>query len=868
MIFYPQDRKGDSVILEQKKKFKITGMSCSACSAAIERGLSKLPAVESVSVNLLQNTMEITCDTDLLTDADIIRTVEKIGYGAQPYWQEEEREQAKSTAPTGPIGPIEEAAFTELTKMKKRFLVSLLFLLPLFYLSMGSMMGLPIPSIFRGQENVLMMAFTQFLLTLPIVVINKKYFTGGFRALLHGRPNMDSLIATGAGAAMIYGVFALYQLSYGFGHGDMALVHQYHMDFYFESAGMILTLITLGKYLETRAKSHTNEAITKLLDLTPKTAVRLIDGNEEEIDLGLVQVGDILIVKNGQQVPVDGIVVQGAGTVDEAAITGESIPVDKQIGDAVTGGTINTAGYFQMQAQRVGTDTILAQIIQLVEEASGSKAPIAKLADKISGIFVPTVIMIALVTFFAWWLLLDASFDFALGMGISVLVISCPCALGLATPTAIMVGTGKGAENGILIKTAEALETTHNIDTVVLDKTGTVTEGKPVITDMLPNTLNGTTIIQLLSTAVSLESLSEHPIAKAVINAGKEKDILPEAMTDFTNLPGEGISARQNGQLYFAGNKRLLARMLPEETAMVAQGEALTQEGKTVLYIGNEKELLGLLAVADKIKPTSKEAVAALKQQGINVLLLTGDNQNAAAYMQRQAGIPQIIAEVLPQDKEREIRHLQEQGKRVAMVGDGINDAPALARADVGIAIGAGTDIAIAAADIVLMNSDLMSVVGALQLSKAVMRNIKQNLFWAFFYNILGIPIAAGVFYTLWGLKLTPSLAAAAMSCSSVFVVTNALRLKGLKLNNNKMKMEPHRKTKEDITMKKIMTIEGMSCGHCSARVEKALNALSGVTAEVNLEAKQATITMEQEYTDDVLKQAVEEQGYTVIAIQ
>lgn len=853
--------------MEEKKKFKITGMSCSACSAAIERGLGKLPAVKTVSVNLLQNTMEIIYDSELLTEAAIIQAVEKIGYGAQPFIietkkqdnqnQQLEQEKSNVTAPNN-----------ELSEMKKRFFLSLLFLLPLFYFSMGSMMGLPIPHIFQGMDNALVMALTQFLLTLPIIILNKKYFSGGFRALLHGRPNMDSLIATGAGAAVLYGIFALYQLAYGFGHGDMALIHQYHMDFYFESAGMILTLITLGKYLETRAKSRTNDAITKLLDLTPKTAIRLVDGKEEEIDLALVAVGDILIVKNGQQVPVDGVVVQGMGTVDESAITGESIPVDKQAGDDVTGGTINTAGYFQMKAQRVGANTVLAQIIQLVEDASGSKAPIAKLADKISGIFVPTVITIAIGTFFLWWQVGGASFHFALGMGISVLVISCPCALGLATPTAIMVGTGKGAENGILIKSAEALETAHSIDTVVLDKTGTVTEGKPTVTDMLPNTAKGISPSQLLQTAVSLEGLSEHPIAKAIIAAGSKENIIPQAMTEFANLPGEGIQAKLDGRLYFAGNKRLLQRMLPEETTALSLGEQLTTEGKTVLYIGSEETLFGIIAVADKIKPTSKEAVLTLQNMGIDVLLLTGDNRNAAVYMQKQAGISRVIAEVLPQDKEKEIRRLQEQGKRVAMVGDGVNDAPALARADVGIAIGAGTDVAIAAADIVLMKSDLLSVVEAFNLSKGVMRNIKQNLFWAFFYNVLGIPIAAGAFYSLWGWKLTPSLAAAAMSCSSVFVVSNALRLKGLKLNRQQRNREHQNQKEEETTMKKLMTIEGMSCGHCSARVEKALNALDGVSAVVDLEAKQATITMEQPYPDDILKQAVEEQGYTVTAIQ
>lgn len=850
------------VTLKERKKFKITGMSCSACSAAIERGLSKLSDVEKVSVNLLQNTMEITYDGECLTEENIIQAVEKIGYGAKPFLMASENQNNPNNQSAQGNSAVLAPDYAS-DEIKKRFSISLLFLVPLFYLSMGSMVGLPIPHILQGQENALQMALTQFLLTIPIMVVNKKYFLGGFRALFHGRPNMDSLIATGAGAAVLYGVFALYQLAYGFGHGDIALIHQYHMDFYFESAGMILTLITLGKYLETRAKSRTNDAIIKLLDLTPKTAVRLIEGEEEVVALGVVQTGDILVVKNGQQVPVDGVIIEGSGTLDESAITGESIPVEKQTGDGVTGGTINTAGYFQMKAQRVGADTVLAQIIQLVEDASGSKAPIAKLADKISGIFVPMVIAIAIGTFFVWWLIVGASFHFALGMGISVLVISCPCALGLATPTAIMVGTGKGAENGILIKSAEGLEVAHSIDTVVLDKTGTVTEGKPAVTDILPNVADSIDMTQLLTIAASLEGLSEHPIAKAVVAAGKRQQVQLQTMKDFANIPGEGITAKQENLMYFAGNKKLLQRMLPGEVTMLSQGDSLSEEGKTVLYIGNENQLFGIIAVADKIKPTSKEAVTALQDMGIDVLLLTGDNQRAAVYMQKQAGIPRVIAEVLPQDKETEIRKLQEQGKRVAMVGDGVNDAPALARSEVGIAIGAGTDIAIASADIVLMNNDLLSAVGALQLSKAVMRNIKQNLFWAFFYNVLGIPIAAGIFYTSWGWKLTPSLAAAAMSCSSVFVVTNALRLKGWKQNKQQIKIE----RREELKMKKIMTIEGMSCGHCSARVEKTLNALDGVTATVNLETKQATIIMEQECSDDVLKQVVEEQGYTVTAI-
>ena len=625
-------------------------------------------------------------------------------------------------------------------------------------------------------------AFTQFLLLLPVMYVNRKYFKVGFKTLFQGAPNMDSLIALGSTAAAVYGVYAIYKIGMGLGIQDMSTIHTFMMDLYFESAGMILTLITFGKFLEARAKGQTSEAISKLIDLAPKTALKSIDGKEIEIPIEDVTTGDILIVKAGTSIPVDGVVVSGTGSVDESALTGESIPVEKNTGDNVIGATINKSGYFTMEALKVGEDTTLSQIVKLVDEATSSKAPIAKLADKVSGIFVPIVIVIALIATITQ-LVLGKDFEFALSIGISILVISCPCALGLATPTAIMVGTGKGAENGILIKSAEALETAHNISTVVLDKTGTVTEGKPIVTDII--THKDITENEFLHIVGSLEKLSEHPLAEAIIHKAESKEITFEPVEDFIQLQGEGICGLINDVLYYAGNAKMLKKYLHVENDLLSKGERFALEGKTPLYVFSEDEVLGVVAIADTVKKTSKQAVTTLKELGVNVVMLTGDNAKTAEAIRQQVNINHVVSDVLPQDKERVIREYQGKGNIVAMVGDGINDAPALARADVGIAIGAGTDIAIESADIVLMKSDLLDVVTAIRLSKSVIRNIKQNLFWAFIYNAIGIPIAAGLFYTAWELKLNPMIGAGAMSLSSVCVVTNALRLKFFKIKSN-----------------------------------------------------------------------------------
>ena len=746
-----------------RHKYTVTGMTCSACSTHVEKSVRKVDGVEDVAVNLLGGSMVVEYDEGKVKDETIIRAVEHAGYGAQP---QDRKEKAVSSV-------AKRDSKNEERAMALRVILSFVFLIPLFYLAMGHMMGWPLPGIFLGHDNAAVYAFTQFLLLLPILYINDHYYKNGFKSLFHRAPNMDSLIAVGSAAALIYGIFAILQIGYGLGHGDMDRVHHYTMDLYFESAGMILTLISLGKYLEARSKGRTSDAISKLIDLAPKTALVLRDGEEREIPVEEVGIGEVVIVKPGQSIPVDGVILEGHTSVDESAITGESIPVEKRAEDPVIAATINQSGYIRFRATKVGDDTTLAQIIRLVEEASASKAPIAKLADKVSGIFVPVVMIIALLSAVIW-LLTGATFEFALSIGIAVLVISCPCALGLATPTAIMVGTGKGAENGILIKSAEALEIAHTVQTVVLDKTGTVTEGKPKVTDIIVGDLERQ---ELLKIAASLEQLSEHPLAEAIVAAAAAENIEPEAAVDFEAREGRGIMARLGGTLYMAGNRRLMEDFQIPLGSYGEEEERLAADGKTPLYFARQDGVLGLIAVADVIKPTSRAAVQELEAMGIEVVMLTGDNERTARAIQKQVGISKVIAEVLPQDKEREVRRIQESGRKTAMIGDGINDAPALARADVGIAIGAGTDIAIESADIVLMKSDLMDAVKAIQLSKAVIRNIKQNLFWAFFYNAIGIPLAAGVFYTILGWKLNPMFAAAAMSLSSVCVVTNALRL-------------------------------------------------------------------------------------------
>jgi Cu+-exporting ATPase len=749
----------------KKDKYNISGMTCSACALAVEKSIKKIDGVTDISVNLLQNNMNVTFDESKVSESDIIKAVEKAGYGAEPVKAVSKTKEERN--------PAEE----EYKEMKKRLIWSLIFTIPLFYLAMGDMYNWPLPWFLIGHMNVMSFAFTQFLLTLPVAIINSKYYKVGFKTLFKGSPNMDSLIAIGTGAAIVYGIFAIYRIGFGLGHDNMDLVKAYAHDLYFESAGVILTLITLGKFLEARAKGSTSEAIRKLMDLSPKTALVERNGIEGEIPVEDLIKGDIVIVKPGKRIPADGIVTEGYTSMDESMITGESIPVEKKVGSKVTSGSINKTGFIKFTAEKVGEETTLSQIIKLVEEAQSTKAPIAKMADKISGIFVPVVLIIALLATIVW-LLLGHTFEFALSIGIAVLVISCPCALGLATPTAIMVGTGKGAENGILIKSGEALEIGHKIETIVLDKTGTITVGKPEVKDII--TFESMNELELLKIAASMEKGSEHPLAEAVINAAEEKQLTLYQPEDFDAIPGKGIRAKINSNSYSIGNVKLMTEIGVDVSEHLELHEKLSKEGKTLLYLADDK-LLGIISAADVVKPTSKEAIHAFKKMGINVVMLTGDNQLTGEAIGLQVGVDTVIAEVMPADKEREVRRLQEGNKVVAMVGDGINDAPALARADIGIAIGAGTDVAIESADVVLMRSDLLDVVSAIQLSKATIRNIKQNLFWAFFYNTAGIPLAAGVFYSILGWKLSPMFAAAAMSLSSVSVVTNALRLKGFK---------------------------------------------------------------------------------------
>lgn len=843
-----------------KQKFDVTGMTCSACSAHVEKSVSKLEGVQCVNVNLLQNSMVVEYDDNALGTTDIIHAVESGGYGASVQGENKTQEAPKNVAAE------------EMHHMKRRLIASFCFLIPLFYISMGHMMGAPLPAILLGDENVMIFALTQLFLTIPVLIINKKYYVVGFKALWNKAPNMDSLIALGSAASVVYSVFAIYSMAYAMGHGDLMTAHHYGMELYFESAAMILTLITVGKYMETRSKGKTSEAISKLMDLAPKTATVLRNGVEQEIPVEEVVTGDTIIVKPGQRIPVDGKIIEGFSAVDESAITGESIPVEKQVGDTVIGATVNKSGYFRMTATRVGKDTTLSQIIALVEEAGASKAPIAKLADKVSGVFVPVVITIAVLAAVIWFVAGNQPFSFALSIGIAVLVISCPCALGLATPTAIMVGTGKGAEYGILVKSAESLEIAHQVQTVVLDKTGTLTEGKPVVTDVV--LAKGILRNRLLKQAAAVEALSEHPLAEAIVAYAKEKEVAFEKAENLTATAGQGVEADVAGKHILAGN----LKMMQERGIQLGEWEAkavdLAEAGKTPLFFAENETFLGIVALADTLKPTSKAAVDAFHQMGIEVVMLTGDNKRTAEAIAKELDI-QVIAEVLPQDKEREVRRLQEQGKKVAMIGDGINDAPALMRADVGVAIGAGTDVAMESADIILMKSDLMDAVTAIELSHATIRNIKENLFWAFFYNACGIPLAAGVFYPFLEWKLNPMFAAAAMSFSSAFVVGNALRLRLFRpkyaktttaLPKEDIQKEPNHK--EEIGMKKVLKIEGMMCNHCTGRVEKALNDLDGVTAEVSLEGKSATVTLSKEVSDETLVQTVTDAGYEVVDIQ
>ncbi len=846
-----------------KQKFAVTGMTCSACSAHVDKAVRKLEGVTQVNVNLLGGSMTVDWEGSLAPE-DIIAAVDRAGYGAALPAAAGQVDQPKPVA-----GAMEE----EQKGMRGRLVISFLFLIPLFYISMGHMMGWPLPRALLGHENILIFALTQLLLLLPILYVNEKYYKVGFKTLWHRAPNMDSLIALGSTAAVVYSLYVMYQLAYGVGHHDMGLVEQFHMSLYFESAGMILALITLGKFLESRSKGKTGQAIARLMDLTPKTAAVLRDGTEVQIPVEQVQVGDLVLVRPGGSVPVDGVVVEGVSSVDESALTGESIPVDKEVGDTVISASINQSGVLTLRATRVGQDTTLAQMIRLVDEAASSKAPIAKLADRVAGVFVPVVIGIALVTAVVW-LIATGSVERALTSGVAVLVISCPCALGLATPVAIMVGTGKGAEHGILVKSAEGLEALRGVTAVVLDKTGTVTRGKPQVTDLHP--LGQTVPEELLQIAASLEKPSEHPLGRAIVEEGERNNVRLCPVDRFEAIHGKGVKGDINGSHYLAGNAAMMA-----DAGVALDGEQMTadqmaKQGKTPLFFVRDGQLIGIIAVADTVKPTSRAAIQGFRRLGLKVIMLTGDNSRTANAIGAELGLTQVIAEVLPADKERQIAALQAEGERVAMVGDGINDAPALARADVGLAIGAGADVAIESANIVLMKSDLMDAVTAVELSRATIRNVKQNLFWAFFYNVICIPLAAGMLYPLLQIQLDPMLAAAAMSLSSVTVVANALRLRlfkpsltGVERKSNSEIDPGERMGSEqegESVMEKKVVIQGMMCKNCQAHVEKALNAIPGVSAAVDLESKTATVSGE--VSDEAIRTAVTEAGYKVTDIQ
>ncbi len=821
-------------------KFDVTGMTCAACSARVEKVSSQVAGVQKAEVNLLAGTMVVYCAEDV-SDA-VVDAVSKAGYGAVRRGQK----QKNAEKPSIDVG---------LQQMKHRIIWSAVFLIALMYFTMGHMVGLPVPGWYHGTKNAVVAALLQLCLTLPVVYLNRVYFIKGFKALWQRSPNMDSLIAVGSCAALIYGIAALFVMSYAMGHDNWQTVDYYRENLYFESAAMILTLITLGKFLETRAKGKTGDAIRQLMDLSPKTAVVKKDGVESVIPVEQVRTGDTVVVRSGGSIPVDGTVLAGRGAVDQSALTGESVPVEKSVGDTVAAATINTEGYLELRADKIGEDTTLSQVIRMVEQAGGSKAPIARLADRIAGIFVPVVMTISLVTFIVW-MLTGEGLELALNCAISVLVISCPCALGLATPVAIMVGTGRGAGMGVLFKNAEILENLHKIDTVVLDKTGTLTTGKPAVTDILPGTADADT---LLSVAAALEAPSEHPFAKAILAKNDGKAILP--CEEFETLPGRGVCGIIGGIKYYGGNRRLMESL----GADVPEYPHLTAEGKTPLFFAHESgKYLGAIAAADVLKEDSQAAVAVLQRLHLDVIMLTGDNEKTAAAIAQKAGISHVIADVLPGDKAGAVKKLQQQGHTVLMVGDGINDAPALVTADVGMAIGAGTDIAVESADVVLMNSSLHGIANAVCLSKTVIRNIKQNLFWAFFYNCLGIPIAAGILYPAFGMLLSPMLGAAAMSFSSVFVVTNALRLRLFKPKFEDRSNAPQQ-VKEENKMETVIKVNGMMCPHCKARVESVCKEIPGtVDAVVDLQEKQVTVTGSADIA--ALKQAITEAGYEVVS--
>ena len=863
----------------KKEKFDITGMSCAACSARVTKAVEKVAGTQDVNVNLLTNSMQLSYDESATSAAAIITAVEDAGYGAAVHG-------GGAAAPAGGAA-IADPVKKSIAEMKHRLIWSIVFLLPTMYIAMHVMFerlfGLPVPdgvrALFDGPENAIVFAFSQLLLVLPIMYLNRKYYISGFKSLVHGAPNMDSLVGMGSMAAAMFGAFAIFRMGYGMGHGDWALVTEYSTNLYFESAGMIVTLITVGKYLEARAKGETSRALEKLMDLAPKEAAVVRNGVETVISVEQLRAGDEVVVRPGERIPADGTVLSGTTSIDESAITGESMPVLKQAGDTVTSATINQQGAIHFRADRVGEDATIQQIIRLVDEASASKAPIARMADKIAGVFVPAVIAIALVAGGAW-LAMGASVEFAFSVAICILVISCPCALGLATPVAIMVGTGKGAENGILIKSGEALETAQAVDTVVMDKTGTITEGRPRITSVTPI---GVDEKRLLAIAAGLEQQSEHPLAAAVVQKAKEQGALPLAMTSFAATFGKGVTAQADGHAYAAGSATFLEELGADVTGIKGRLDALADDGATPLIFAEDGHIIGLLGAADEPKATSRAAIEKFQQLGIDVVMLTGDNARTAEAMRQRMGLGRVIAGVLPGGKADEIKKLQAEGHRVAMIGDGINDAPALAQADLGIAIGAGTDVAIESADAVLMKSDLLDAVSAIRLSKAVLRNIKENLFWALIYNVICIPVAAGVLYPAFGIKLSPMVGAAAMSLSSVCVVLNALRLNffqtdhaaavavsdtaetaiaasAAEISND----EPQ--TKEADTMEKTLKIEGMMCAHCQKHVHDALAKMDGVTdVTVDLEGGSADVKATRDIPQDEFQKVIADAGYELV---
>lgn len=823
-----------------KQFFKVKGMSCTACVNNIEKTVNKLHGVKKCTVNLLANSMYVSYDENKLSDIDIQKAIKKIGYDI--------------------IIKNENKNNSDEYNIVNQLIISLIFFIPLFYISMGHMINLPIPKFLIGVENSISYSMTQFILLLPIIYINRIYFIRGFKALYYKNPNMDSLISIGTLAAIIYSVIAIYYIGYGLGINNITLVNHYKMELYFESAGTILTLITLGKYLEMRSKKKTTESISKLIELRPKTAIIEKNNSEFEVLIKDVSIGDIVIVKNGQQIPVDGTVIEGNGLIDQSALTGESIPVYKSVGDNVISGTFNQSGYFKFKATKVGENTTISQIISLVEEASISKAHISKLTDKISNIFVPFVMIVSFISVIIW-LLKGESLEFALSTGISVLVISCPCALGLATPVAIMVATGKSAKEGILIKTAESLELAEKIQIIVLDKTGTITEGKPKVTDVI--TYNNFTKKQLLEIALMLEVKSEHPLSKAIIKYAKDLNISPKEISEFNTLIGYGISGKYNNTTYYAGNEKLMIEKGIFINESLIKIEEFSESGKTPLFFSDEKNLIGIIAVADNIKETSYNGINQLKNMGLETIMLTGDNKKTSTAIFNKIKCDKMFSNLLPQDKEKFIVDLQNKGKKVAMVGDGINDAPSLMRADIGIAISAGTDIAIESADIILIKNNLEDISKIILLSKKVMKIIKQNLFFAFIYNFLGIPIAAGIFYESFNLKLNPMFAAFAMSMSSLCVIINSLRIKNISLNINN-----YNKIKEKILMQKTIIIEGMVCNHCKSNIEKIILSIDGVkNCDVDLKNKKAIITLNQNIDNQVFIDAIKNAGYEPISI-